>query len=261
MSGITAVFLSVRDKATRLPGKVMREIHGRAAIEHLIDRLKLSKEADLLVMTTSTHPDDDALARLAKRNGILCFRGSEEDKLRRYLDAASLHKVDFFTVVDGDDLFADWPFVDQIIRDWRGSNADFIIVDRLPVGGTPFGVRTEAMHRAVELKAEDDTEVWGGYFTDTGYFNCHFLEPEDSRLARPDLRMTLDYQEDLEFFMAIFDRLHRPGEVFGFHEVIALLEAHPEIAAINRGAQQKFEEGLKRSAPVRLKSALELGAE
>lgn len=252
--GKTAIFLSVRDKATRLPGKVMREFHGRRAIEHLIDRLKLSRQADLVVMTTSVNPGDDNLAALAAQNGIEVFRGSEEDKLRRYLDAAAHFGVDFFAVVDGDDLFADATFVDQIIADWRATQADFIIVDKLPVGGTAFGVPTQAMRKVVELKDENDTEVWGGYFTQTGLFNCHFLEPQDPVLAKPQYRMTLDYNEDLEFFVKVFDELYT-GTPIPFRAIIDLLDRRPDIVAINAGVQKKFEEGIKKAAPVRLKAS------
>lgn len=253
MSGKTAIFLSIRDKATRLPGKVMRPICGRRAVEHLIDRLKLANEPDLFVMTTSVNPGDDNLDRVAKDAGIQCFRGSEEDKLVRYLDAADQFGIEFFTVVDGDDLFVDSIFVDQIISDWRSSNGDFIIVDKLPVGATAFGVRTEALRDVVSRKFESDTEVWGGYFTKTGIYNCRLLEPKDPILLRPDLRMTLDYEEDLAFFTAVFERLYKPGQVFSFESIMNLLTENPGIASINAGAQAKYEAGLKKATPVRLK--------
>jgi spore coat polysaccharide biosynthesis protein SpsF len=253
VTGKTAIFLSVRDKATRLPGKVMRLLHDRPAIVHLIERLKLSSEADMVVMTTSVNPGDTGLADLAAANGIACFRGSEEDKLVRYADAAAHFGIDFFTVVDGDDLFADASFVDQIIRDWRTSGADFIIVDKLPVGGTAFGVAADAMRRVVDMKAENDTEVWGGYFTQTGKFNCHFLEPEHPDLVRPEYRMTLDYEEDLQFFTRIFDELYT-GTPIPFIDIVRLLDRRPDIVAINRDAQAKFEAGIKKAAPVRLRS-------
>lgn len=255
MSGRTAIFLSVRDKATRLPGKVMRRIHGKPAVEHLIDRLKLSREADMLVMTTSGNRADDALVALASQCQIGCFRGSEDDKLARYLDAARAFDVGFCVIVDGDDLFADVAFVDQIVRNWRSAKGDYIIVDRLPVGATPFGVSTQALSRAVALKAETNTEVWGGYFTDTGLFDCRALPPQNAALARLDLRMTLDYPEDLAFFIAVFDELYRPGEVFAFDEIVALLERRPDIAAINQGAQHRYEERLRTAPPIRLRTS------
>jgi spore coat polysaccharide biosynthesis protein SpsF len=247
-----AIFLSVRDKATRLPGKVMRPIHGKPAIVHLIDRLQSARAADRLVMTTSVYPGDDGLAALAAANGIECFRGSEEDKLVRYLDAATALGIDFCVVVDGDDLFADPAVIDQIVRAWRADGGDFLVVAPLPLGATGFGVRVEALRRVVALKAERDTEVWGGYFTDTALFDCRRLPPADPALARPELRMTLDYAEDLAFFTAVFDALYRPGSPFTLLQVIDLLNRRPDIVALNREVQARYEARLRQTAPVRL---------
>ncbi len=248
-----AIFLSVRDKATRLPGKVMAPICGRPAIVHLIDRLKLSKLADALIMTTSVNPGDDGLAAIAHEQGIVCFRGSEDDKLRRYLDAADAYGVGFCVVVDGDDLFCDPVFVDRIIADHGESAGDYIVCDDLPMGATGFGIATEALRRVIEIKDDDDTEVWGGYFTDTGLFDARALTVDEPRFRRPDLRMTLDYPEDLAFFTAVFEELYEPGTVFSFTDIIGLLERRPDIAALNAGLREAYAASLSARATVHLK--------
>ena len=46
----TAIFLSIREKATRFPKKVLKEIKGKTVTEHLIDRLKTSEEADEIIL-------------------------------------------------------------------------------------------------------------------------------------------------------------------------------------------------------------------
>jgi spore coat polysaccharide biosynthesis protein SpsF len=248
----SAIFLSVRDKATRLPGKITAPICGRRAIEHLIDRLKCTKRPDMVVMTTSVHPDDSDLVEIAKKEGILAFRGSEEDKLLRYLDAAREFGVEFCVVVDGDDLFADPTVIDRIVDDYETSGADYIIVDGLPIGVTGFGVRITALQEVVDTKAESDTEVWGGYFANNPKFNCRFLEPP-KRWNRPDWRMTLDYPEDLAFFTAVIEALYKPGRVFGFDEIVELLERRPDVAALNAGVREKYEANLKKAASVAFK--------
>lgn len=249
----TAIFLSVRDKATRLPGKVLLEIKGKPVIEHLIDRLKKARIPDIIVMTTSTHPDDTRLVEIAERNRIEWFRGSEDDKLQRYLDAADKYAVDFIAVVDGDDIFCDPVFIDRVIEAFLETGADYIICEGLPLGVTSFGVRLEALRKICSLKAETDTEVCRGYFAETGLFNTLSLEVEE-QYRRPYLRMTLDYPEDFAFFAAVFEKLYRPGEVFSLNEIIQLLDRHPEIVALNREVQKLYLLHLQLSAPVRLKS-------
>jgi spore coat polysaccharide biosynthesis protein SpsF len=249
----TAIFLSVRDKATRLPGKITAPICGRRVIEHLIDRLKLARRPDAVVMATSVHPDDTGLVEIARNEGIVAFRGSEEDKLRRYLDAAREHGIGFCVVVDGDDVFADPTVIDRIVESHAATGADYIICDRLPVGVTGFGVRIAALQTVVETKAESDTEVWGGYFAGNPRFRSVMLDPPP-RWEHPEWRMTLDYQEDLDFFTAVFEALYRPGAVFSFDEIVDLLERRPDIVALNSGVREKYEANLKRAAPVAYRS-------
>ncbi len=249
----SAIFLSARDKSKRLPKKLFLEIRGKMIIEHLINRLKIAKLPDLIVMCTSIHPDDISLVEVAKKNGIEYFRGSEDDKLDRYLNAAKHFEVDFMTIVDGDDIFCDPEHIDKIINKFKETNADYITCKDLPLGVTAFGIKKEALEKICSLKDENDTEVWGSYFTDTGLFEVVNIEVEEE-FKHPEYRMTLDYQEDFEFFKTIFDKLYIPGKVFTLKEAIELLEKEPEIVKINSGVQKLYESHLEESAPVKLKN-------
>ncbi len=248
----SAIFLSVREKATRLPKKVLLDVLGRSMTEHLIARLKLAQRPDLIVVTTSTHPDDQVLCDIAARCGVKSFRGSEEDKLVRYRDAARHYGVDFMVVVDGDDIFCSEQHIDAAIEAFEATGADYVTQDGLPVGAACSGVKREAMEKVCAVKAENDTEVWGGYFTSTGLFTTHIIRVEDPVLRRPDVRMTLDYEEDLRFFTAVIEALYRDGRVPPFREIMEYLAAHPEVVALSAGAKQKYESHLLKSAPVRI---------
>lgn len=247
-----AIFLSARDKAKRLPKKLFLEIKGKPVIEHLIDRLKTAKLPDLIVLCTSINPDDLTLVELAKKNSIEYFQGSEDDKLDRYLKAAEKFGIDFMAVVDGDDIFCDPEYIDKIIEKFKETDADYIICKDLPLGITAFGVSYKGLKKVCEVKNETDTEVWGRYFTETGLFKVEYLEP-DKELRRPEYRMTLDYQEDFEFFKAVFENLYVPGRIFSLREIIQLLKEKPAIAEINSQVQKLYEAHLKKSAPLKLK--------
>jgi spore coat polysaccharide biosynthesis protein SpsF len=240
----TAIFLSIRDKATRLPKKVLLQIKGKTVTEHLIDRLKVAKLPDVIVLCTSTNPDDIVLVNIAKDNGIYYFQGSEDDKLDRYYHAAMKYGIDFMVIVDGDDHFCDPLFIDDIIKTFQKTQADYIIYDNLPVGVTGFGVKRDALKKVLDMKDETDTEVWGGYFTNTNVFKVIKLEPKDE-YRHPEIRMTLDYIEDFRFFEKIFNQLYKPGKVFSFQDIMKLLKDDPQIIQINSGAQQKYMEKIK----------------
>jgi spore coat polysaccharide biosynthesis protein SpsF len=256
----SAVFLSIREKATRLPKKVLLPLEGKTVTEHLIDRLKCSKLADDWIMTTSTHPDDDVLANLAAKTGIRCFRGSEEDKLDRYLQAARVHGVDFMVIVDGDDPLCDPVYIDRVILKHLETGADFVYTEGLPLGAGSSGFTRRALEKVCQIKTQKDTEVWGGYFLKTGLFQTAKVEVQEPLLRRPDVRMTLDYEEDYRFFQAIFEALYVPGKVFSLEEVMRLLQRRPEIIQINQVVQKLYEENLARHTCISYQIPTEKGA-
>ncbi|RJQ30966.1 MAG: 3-deoxy-manno-octulosonate cytidylyltransferase [Peptococcaceae bacterium] len=240
-------------KSSRLPRKALLKINGKTTIEHLIERAKRAVRPQQVVMCTSTNPHDLVLAELAVKHDIYFFRGSEDDKLDRYLKAAEKYRLSFIVTVDGDDILCEPELLDKTIEHFLQTEADFITWRGLPLGAACAGIKVEALRRVCEMKAETDTEVWGGYFTETGLFKVEQMEAEEA-LRRPEVRMTLDYPEDLRFFERIFAELGAGGRFFSLREILTLLEEKPEIAEINRGVQAAYEEHLKKSAPVRLKS-------
>ena len=249
----SAIFITARMKSTRLPGKALLEIKGKPVIEHLIDRLKLAKFPDLIVLCTSTHPDDAVLADVAHNNSIECFRGSEDDKLDRYLKAAQRYGVDFIVVTEGDNIFYEPEIIDGIIELYLRTKVDYISCLELALGTAPHGIKVEALEKVCQIKSETDTEVWGGYFTDSGLFKVEYLEVS-AELRHPEMRMTLDYNEDYQFFKEIFNRLYRPGKIFSLRDIISLLISNPQLIDINRNVQEAYMEHLKKSAPVKFKN-------
>ena len=56
-----------RLKSIRLPNKLLLDIKGKPIISHLLDRLKLSKKLDEIIICTSTNEQDKPLADIAKK--------------------------------------------------------------------------------------------------------------------------------------------------------------------------------------------------
>ena len=72
----------------------------------------------------------------------------------------------------------------------------------------------------------------------------------DPLLRRPEVRMTLDYEEDYQFFQEVFAALYVPGRVFSLKEVMDFLNRRPEVIEINRGVQKLYEENLGRHTKI-----------
>ena len=255
-----------RLKSTRLPKKLLLDIKGKPIIAHMIDRLKLAKKVDNIILCSSKNIQDLPLKQIAKDNNVDCYLGDPDDVLLRMLDAADEFNLDYILTITADCPFADPVYADKIVEKYQETDADLIRQFELPHGAFSYGIKVDSLRMVVELKDSSDTEVWGRYFTDTGLFDVLDLDVEDSHHYRPGLRMTLDYPEDFEFFKTIFDHLYVKSEVFSLTDILTLLDEKPEIIKINKECGKKFkkrfiaqsEPKLKRKTKV--KSALIIGA-
>ena len=247
------IFIGVRMKSKRLPKKALLELSGRMLIEHLIDRLKFSKLKDVIVLCTSTLPEDAVLVDVAKKNNIDYFQGNADDKLDRYLNAGRKYKLDFIIITEGDNVFFEPDIIDEVIRIYKRTDADFVTCKGLPLGTAPHGMKIDALQKVCEIKAQSDTEVWGPYFTDSGLFKVEYLEAT-ADLRRPDLRMTCDYPEDFDLFKEILKNLYKPGKLLHLQDIVSFLDKNLQVVAINKKAQESYNNHIKKSPPVKYKS-------
>jgi len=77
--------IQARMSSTRLPGKVLADIEGKTMLERVVARRKRAKLVDRVIVATSSGQADDRVAELCAAIDLVCFRGSEDDVLDRYL--------------------------------------------------------------------------------------------------------------------------------------------------------------------------------
>lgn len=248
------VLLSVREKATRLPGKVMKTILDKNVTEHLISRLKMTENIEDIIISTSTNAQDDVFEKIASDTQVNIFRGSENDKLWRYLQTANEFDLDAVIIVDGDDLLCFPEYITDTAEALRKDlDSDVIFTRGLPLGAAASGIRKKSLEKVIFLKDEDDTEVWGGYFTSGENFNVGYLQAEGI-FHHPEIRMTLDYNEDLIFFETVFEELYKKNNKFSSRDVMELLvNIRPEICDITIRAQEKYEQHISTASVVKFK--------
>lgn len=235
-----AIFMTVRTGSTRLPNKALLEMNGVPTIEHLIQRVKRSKKAEIIVLCTTDLPEDEVLCRIAEKNGIKYFQGSVADKLMRWNGAAGKYDIEFFVTADGDDLFCEPELIDLAFTQYERTKADFIEGKDLICGSFTYAIKAEALKKVCEIKDSDDTEMMWVYFTDTGLFKCEPLMNVPELFKRPEIRMTLDYQEDFNFFKTVMDHFLGKKDPFTLRDIVAFLDNNPEVIKINQFRQGEF---------------------
>ena len=238
----TGIFITVRTGSTRLPQKSLKTILPETkCIEFLIDRVKKSKRCDEIILCTTERQADNILCDIAKEKGIKYFRGSEQDKLDRWLGAANKYSIDFFVTADGDDLLCDPHLLDLGFEQYFRNTSDFIQGTGLVCGSFTYGISTKALKKVCEIKDSTDTEMMWVYFTETGLFEIEELENVSEACYRDDIRMTMDYEDDYQFFKTILTSFKDPYSL-STEDVVELLEAEPHIKEINFYLHEKWKQ-------------------
>lgn len=110
--GIT---IEARMSSSRLPGKTLKPLLGKPMLARMIERLKMVKLADVIVVATTDQPEDAPIVELAKEMGIGYHQGSSEDVLDRVLQAARKYDIDLIVETCGDCPVVDPGIIDTEI--------------------------------------------------------------------------------------------------------------------------------------------------
>jgi spore coat polysaccharide biosynthesis protein SpsF len=247
------IFILVRLGSSRLKEKHLKLVNGKAAISILVDRLKSAKKARNIVICTTRHASDDKLVDFLQKQEILFFRGDEKDVLARFLDAARQFKTDIIIDVEGDKIYTDPFYVDKVITVMENNSVDFVIgshsqkfdpTDHFTHGIIPAGVRVNALEKLCKLKKASDTETgYKEFFTSQDIFSKKYVNPEMVPKNVKKIRLTLDYQEDLDLANLIFREL---GNDFGLQNVVDLFDRKPELTKLTEQIISKWEANYKK---------------
>lgn len=232
---VKSIFITVRTGSTRLKNKCLLEIDGLSSIEFLIRRLKNSKKADHIVLCTTVRQEDDVLVDIARTNRIDFFRGSEADKLARWNGACELYNTNFFVTADGDDPFCEPTLIDLAFNQYEQNNSSFIEAENIICGAFTNGISARALKKVCEIKGTKDTEMIWPYFKETKLFEVEQLNSVNERFYRDDIRLTLDYQEDLDFMNALIEKKPKNavGDYFSLKDIVTVIDQNKELLDIN----------------------------
>ncbi len=240
MKHVVAI-IQARMGSTRLPGKVLKDIAGKPMLEHVVSRTSQVKTLDTVVVATTTRPADDVIVLLCQERGWSFSRGSEEDVLDRYYQAALAFKADVIVRITSDCPLIDPEIIAKVVNQFLSYHDETAYVSNSLIRTFPRGLDVEVMGFNALEKAwqEDHNPVWREHVTPYIYrhpekFKIHNVTNDRDYSY---MRWTVDTMEDLTFVRRIYD--HFQNEGFNWRDVINLLEIHPEWLEINQHIQQK----------------------
>lgn len=248
--------VQARMGSTRLPGKVMREAAGQPMLGHLLERLEHARTVQTIVVATSTDPRDDPIARFCEARGTLVSRGSETDVLDRYYQAAWRHACSTVVRITADCPLLDPAIVDRLVREFVAHRDQYdLVTNRYPLTFPDgldldvFSLRALA-HAWRHARAPHQREHVVPFFWESGMRVRNIVHPDDLFQRH---RWTLDYPEDFALIARLLEALYEPERVVGMEEILAYLDDHPELCALNA---MYLPAAIERQAPVETMAAV-----
>lgn len=232
----TTAIMQARTGSERLPGKVMLKLCDKSVLEHDIERLKLSKEIDEIIVATTTSDKDDIIEEEALKCSVKCFRGSEDDVLARYYYAAKEAEGDIIVRITSDCPLIDPKITDKAIRFYKENEYPYVTIS-----GFPRGLDTEVFSfEFLEEAFNNAFETWQRehvtpYMYEEGKTVGRLCSEKDCS----KYRWTLDTKEDYMLISKIYGYLYKDRHNFYLEDIIQLMEKHPELYDINKDIQQK----------------------
>jgi len=229
--------IPIRLASERLPGKALMPIGGRPAVHHLLERCFASRhlQPDRVVVCTTNDRTDDALVPVVESTGARVFRGSRDDIIDRFHAAVEANGFDAVIQVDGDDPFADTSYMDRCVARLLGDDSlDVVSSAGLPLGLNSKALRARAISRVREHRVtEKNDHGFILFFTATGLCSTAVIRPVSPAHEHATARVTLDYEDDLRFFNALYEAIPSMNHPFGVEEIVTALQLRPSLVDIN----------------------------
>lgn len=224
--------LQGRLSSTRLPGKVLKEIHGKPMILQQIERLKHSKQIDKLVVATSIDPSDDQLVAVLQDVGVEVRRGPLDDVVERFGIVVDEFNPEHIVRLTADCPLADAHVIDEVISSHLEKQSDYTSNALDPT--FPDGLDAECISasaftklRKSNLSVPEREHVTMGLYSHPDKYSLSSITQVPNLSS---LRWTVDVQDDLDFVRLVYGHLYDENKYFGQKEILDLLQLHPEIS-------------------------------
>lgn len=237
--------IEARMTSSRLPGKILLDLAGKPALQHIVERLRRSRYIDSVVVATTDRSTDDPVEVLCRRLGCACFRGSEDDVLARVLGAAQSENADLIVEITGDCPAIDWRHADELIETFYSGEFDYVANT---AGTHPYPVGFEVQVFPVSVLAEangltqnpvDHEHVSLYIYSHPERYRLHYVSAPPG-LYHPEIEVTLDTQEDYRLIQSIYQSLYPQNEDFSALDVVNLLVKNPDWLRITRDVKRKY---------------------
>lgn len=200
-------FLSVRTASSRLKKKCLLSFGQYNFLEHSIKRCLIFR-LNPIICTTNLK-EDNLICKIAKKYSVQFFRGSSNNRIKRWYDCAVHFKLAKFHTIDVDDPFFDNKSIKKSLNFLKKYDLVFPSNKSRTGGGSEgYSIKTIVLEKIlskIKNKKMDkmNIEIVDDFFKDRTFKTIVLNNSKYETSSK--FRVTLDYKEDYIFLNAIRD--------------------------------------------------------
>lgn len=235
--------VQARMGSTRLPEKALKEIQGKTILWHIINRVKHSKLIDDIIIACTIKKEDIAIEKFAKKNSFKVYRGSVNDIVDRFYNAAKMVDADIIIRLWGDCPLVDPELIDDALKVFVDQGLDYSNNFNPPSypAGLNFEIYNFKTLDAIMKNTKDP------FFREYPFEYIYAFEQsfktyyDTNKKDLSSIHLTVDYQQDFDLISKIFEKLSKNKEIFHLKDIVDLINNNQELQTLNMDLKRNIE--------------------
>ena len=229
--------IMARNNSKRLQGKIFKKIGNDEMLTHCIKNTKKISYLDQIIIATTSKIEDKKITKIAKKNNVKIFRGSENNVMKRYHDAGKKYNLDVILRITGDCPFISPDVMNILLKDHFRKNADFSLPKKSTIGSAGEIVNFKSLQYIYNIiknnkKITFYSEYFKFFFKNKRFNQKYNLTNLPKKLVT-DYRLTVDYSSDLKVLNKLFKLLTFKKKEVNLINLINLIKKEPHIVEGN----------------------------
>ena len=217
-----AFVVQARLGSTRLPGKILKPFYGNQSIlDLMVHKLSAISNIPVIIATTNS-VINEPIEKKALALGVKCFRGEENDVLKRFIDVAEYFDIQGIFRICSDNPFLDVHAARQLVEIAMKSCNDYISFD---IDGTP-SIKTHFGFWGEFVTLDALKRVIG--FTDDLLYREHVTNYIYSHPELFNIQLTIDTLEDFSVAQRIYRDLQEKRVEISIEVIVDYVRRHAE---------------------------------
>ena len=228
--------LACRNQGSRLYGKPLQNLdidNGITIHDNIINCLQQVSAIDDVVLGIADGVENDAFVEYANNNDIKYIRGNEEDVLERLIKCGDISNATEILRTTSESPFPYFDFIDSAWEQHIKQGNDGTFLDNV-IDGCGFEILTLDALKKSHAEGEDRhrSELCTLYIRENkDRFKIEYIDPP-IKLSRKDIRLTVDYPEDLVVCRAVYEHFKSFEPNIPLLDVVDFLDRNPQLLSL-----------------------------